>query len=144
MSSCTHGVLFSRFENTPHEGWHADSALHFSIGISDSLPPCDLVFDIRHNEQYPYQNIWLLTDLYADSAFVLTDTLEYYLANQRGEWLGNGFGRLKDMPALWLNNTVLPHADTIHIYVRHGMRTDTLRGVESIGLTLNTHVEQGN
>lgn len=133
--SCTQDVLYSHFENIPNEGWHADSTLSFNITLSDSATACDVIIDIRHNRQYPYQNIWLMTDIYADSALLLTDTLEYYLANQRGEWLGNGFGRLKDMPGLWLNNTSLS-THNLQIKVRHGMRTERLTGVEAIGITI--------
>ncbi|MBQ9340156.1 MAG: gliding motility lipoprotein GldH [Paludibacteraceae bacterium] len=136
LCSCTRGVMYSHYENVPCDGWHADSVLKYDICPTDSVSPYIIAIDIRHNEQYPFQNIWLFADLYADSVFVQRDTLEYYLADHRGEWLGSGFGRLKNMSCLWLSNTTLPPADTMHIYISHGMRCDTLTGVEAVGVTI--------
>ena len=49
----------------------------------------DLSFILRHNSDYPFSNIFLITEFSANGNLIDIDTLEFKLANYRGEWLGN-------------------------------------------------------
>jgi gliding motility-associated lipoprotein GldH len=49
----------------------------------------DLSFILRHNNEYSFSNIFLITEFSANGNLIDKDTLEFKLANYRGEWLGN-------------------------------------------------------
>lgn len=134
LMACNNDYQYSHYESVPEEGWNKDSALIFSFSVDDTTHNYSIEMNIRHNQQYLYQNIWLFTELYADSVLLGRDTLEYYLANQRGEWLGNGSGRLRDMPALWLNEMQLNAESRYVMKIYQGMREEELKGVEAIGV----------
>lgn len=136
LCGCMGDIIVSHYEQVPDSEWHKDSALCFPFSATDNAGLCDIGLNIRHNTTYPFQNIWLFTELFADSTLLLTDTLEYFLADQRGVWLGNGSSRLRDMPCLWLKGIEIDEGKTYMITVRQGMREDVLCGVESVGVTV--------
>ena len=43
----------------------------------------------RHNNDYPYSNIFLITELQNPTNQVIIDTFEFKLAKANGEWLGD-------------------------------------------------------
>ena len=57
-----------------------------------------------------------------------------YLANDRGEWLGNGKNGLIEMPVLYEEEWHYPAAGEHSITLQHGMREEALRGVVSVGV----------
>lgn len=86
---------------------------------------------VRNNNDYEYSNIWLRLD-YSCRESVHTDTLNFRLADDFGNWLGNGIGG-----SYQRSDTVLraiPLDPTKEIKVSHIMRTDTLGGIEQLGI----------
>jgi len=133
-AACSGNTVYSEFRGIPQEGWDKDSTLVFEVNITDTLAAYDIVLSVRHGQDYPYQNIWFFVD---NDRSMQADTLEYYLADQRGRWLGNGFGDKKDMPCLIAQTVRFPHAGIYTYRVRHGMREDLLQGVCEVGLTVD-------
>ena len=87
---------------------------------------------VRHTERYPYQNLWLFVDVKQDSLLLHRDTIESFLANERGEWYGAGM-QLHELPLLYLENIALT-AGQYTIAIQQGMREDQLRGITDVGL----------
>lgn len=133
IAACSRGTVYSEFRHLPLNGWPADSVLTYKVNITDTVAHYDLVLNVRHGQNYPYQNIWFFVE---NGLSGQTDTLEYYLADQRGRWLGNGYGDRHDMPCLMLRNAQFPHAGTYIFKVRHGMRDEILLGIGEMGLTV--------
>ena len=86
---------------------------------------------IRHTEQYPYQNMWLFVD---DAG--RQDTIEFYLADDRGQWLGNKHNGFIEMPVLLEETKHFADTGSYTMYIAHGMRDSLLRGVTDIGLEI--------
>ncbi len=132
--SCGKRVVYTEFQSLPLAGWAADSVLQFTFDITDTLRTYDVLIHVRHTEQYPYQNMWLFVD--GVTPTVSADTIEFYLADQRGKWLGNGWGNLREMPVLYMQQVSFPRTGTYTCYIRQGMRDACLRGINDIGLTV--------
>ncbi|MBO4665852.1 MAG: gliding motility lipoprotein GldH [Paludibacteraceae bacterium] len=136
LSSCAVNTQYSEFRTLPVGGWEADSALTFTFDAAALTSPCDILLCIRHTETYPYQNMWLFCALDNDSTRILTDTLEFYLADDRGRWLGNGGLKLIEMPVLFAENYQLPDSGLCTFTIQQGMRETQLRGVRDVGLII--------
>lgn len=76
-----------------------DSVVRFDYTIEDAQPDYQLLVYVRHTERYPYQNMWLFVE---DS--LRQDTIEFYLADDRGQWLGNKHHGFIEMPVLLESN----------------------------------------
>lgn len=147
LTGCNSKTVYGTYHDIPLSGWHKDSVLTFAVDIQDTLAVYNVVVSVRHAQEYPYQNLWfyletsrLVNDSVApDSVFLShqslrSDSLEYYLADERGRWLGNGFGDKKEMPCLIEQNVRFPHSGTYEYALRHGMRENQLRGISEVGL----------
>lgn len=130
-SACTPRTIYSSRHNLPLAGWDADTVVTFCF-LPDTIAAYDLLLFMRHTNLYPYQNIWLEVNI--DST--LTDTIEFYLADQRGQWLGSHNGRLYEMPVLYKSNYRFMRNDSCSLSIRHLMRDERLKGVSDIGLTV--------
>lgn len=126
-TSCQNKTIYSQVQALPLQGWAADSVLNYEVEITDTTATYDVLLFIRHTQQYAYQNMWL---------FVNNDTLEFYLADQRGQWLGNGWGRLREMPILYQHAKRFDHAGIYSYQIRQGMREACLQGINDVGLTV--------
>lgn len=136
LSSCSGDMLYSHYEALPRSGWHADSAVHYDFNVTDTLSTYDFIINLRHTDNYPNQNFWVFADFYCDSLLLASDTLDYFLADQRGRWLGNGFGDRRDMPMLYKRQFRFPLSGDYSVMLRQGMRDTLLMGVSDIGLTI--------
>ena len=131
FTACRRDIVYSQFSPIPSEKWHVDSVAQFEYSIADIDAPYRILIYVRHTERYPYQNLWLFV-----SDDQKSDTIEFYLADDRGQWLGNKHHGFIEMPVL-LEETKL-YADTgIHrIAIQHAMRDTLLRGVTDVGVEI--------
>ena len=130
LCACDHSIVISEFRSLPLSGWDKDSLLTFTYEIEDTLSSYDIILYLRHTNSYPYQNIWLFVE---DEG---KDTIEFYLADQRGRWLGNGYSDVCEMPVLYKQERRYDHAGQYDFLITHGMRDEILTGVSDVGIKI--------
>ncbi|MFG6381890.1 MAG: gliding motility lipoprotein GldH [Muribaculum sp.] len=124
---------YSEFCNLPPAGWVYDDTLRFITDIADSVASGTLTVAVRHNNNYPYSNLWLELTRRSGVDKISRDTVNLQLADIYGRWYGNGFGASYQFSDTVRGITRLFRGDTIT--VRHIMRLDTLPDVEQLGIT---------
>lgn len=137
FSSCRSDIVYSQFSPvsypdgtiTSSDQWHMDSAVRYDYTITDAETNYRMLVYVRHTERYPYQNMWLFV---GDSLH--RDTIEFYLADDRGQWLGDRHHGFIEMPVLLEENYHFPDTGRYYIAIQHGMRDTLLRGITDIGL----------
>ena len=108
-----------------------DSAMRYDYTITDAESNYRMLIYVRHTERYPYQNMWLFV---GDSLH--QDTIEFYLADDRGQWLGDKHHGFIEMPVLLEENYHFPDTGSYYMTIRQGMRDSVLRGITDIGLEI--------
>ena len=131
LTACSNSIQSSRFSPISSEEWHMDSLAQFVYSIEDTASDYQMLIYIRHTEQYPYQNMWLFVD---DAG--RQDTIEFYLADDRGQWLGNKHNGFIEMPVLLEETKHFSDTGAYTMRISHGMRDSLLRGVTDIGLEI--------
>jgi len=131
FSSCKNDIVYSQFCSIPSGNWQADEVAQFDYSIPDSDAGYRMLIYVRHTERYPYQNMWLFV---RDKAHC--DTIEFYLADDRGQWLGDRHHGFIEMPVLLEENYHFPDTGSYSLSIQHGMRDSVLRGVMDIGLEI--------
>jgi gliding motility-associated lipoprotein GldH len=131
FTSCRNDIVYSRFSPISSEKWQMDSVVRFDYTIEDAQAAYQLVIHVRHTERYPYQNMWLFVN---DGH--RADTIEFYLADDRGQWLGDKHHGFIEMPVLFEENYHFPDTGSYHLEIAHGMRDSVLRGVSDIGFEI--------
>ena len=133
FDACNQNEVYFKYLPVPKNGWDKDSVLTFDYTVQDTLSRCDVFIHVRHYGDYPYQNFWLfLENMDADSVIV-NDTIECYLADEYGKWLGTG-NAVKEMPIFYKQQILLPDSGTYQMKIRHGMRDSVLTGIKEIGV----------
>ncbi|MCQ2608277.1 MAG: gliding motility lipoprotein GldH [Bacteroidales bacterium] len=71
--------------------WLKDSVVRFYVDVNDTTQSYDIAFSIVNNDEYPYSNLYLFTDIIFPSNEYVRDTIDFILATPDGEWLGSGW-----------------------------------------------------
>ena len=132
FTACQSDVVYSRFYPMESGEWHQDSVVSFDYSIPDKAAAYRMIVYVRHTERYPYQNMWLFVDNAG-----LTDTIEFYLADDRGQWLGDKHHGFIEMSVLLEDAKQFPDTGLYHLSIRQGMRDSLLRGVTDVGMEIS-------
>ena len=133
FSSCRKGVVYSEFIAIPSGEWDEKALPEFDFNITDNRAGYDILLYVRHTERYPYQNMWLFV---RGNPQQYRDTIEFYLADDRGRWLGDKHHGFIEMPVLLETNYHFPDTGRFYFAIQHGMRDSVLRGVTDVGIEI--------
>ncbi|MGY8940460.1 MAG: gliding motility lipoprotein GldH [Flavobacteriales bacterium] len=136
LTACDGESVFSGSEVISTEGWEAEESVKFEWQVKDTLTQHDFFIDLRHDQSYPFSNIYLFVDFTFPNGKNLRDTISCNLADDRGVWLGTGFGNLVDHRIGFRKSTSFPVAGDYSIEVAHGMRETPLPGMRDVGFRL--------
>ena len=133
FSSCGKNVVYSKYQAFENNEWHAKDKTTFDLEMTDTQSLHDISVMVRHADSYPYSNLYLfLTTRYPDGKVTL-DTLECILANQKGEWMGDGAGDIFDITIPLKKSTRFPLAGKYSFTFEQAMRTDPLPMIMDFG-----------
>jgi gliding motility-associated lipoprotein GldH len=137
VCACSRNSYYEHYQSISDTGWNKDSVARFQIDISNISEPFDILINVRHTNKYPYQNFWLFISETSPSGKTTQDTIECYLADNRGKWLGSGLSSIYTMPVLIQQSRRFSQAGKYSFAIRHGMRDDVLAGISDIGIEID-------
>jgi gliding motility-associated lipoprotein GldH len=117
-------------------GWSASDVKTFRFDITDTLSKHEFFIDLRHDQTYPFSNLYLFVDFDFPNGRQRRDTVLCELADARGAWLGTGSGPVVDHRIGFLSATAFPLSGAYEISVAHAMRRDPLPGLLDVGFRL--------
>jgi len=90
---------------------------------------------IRNNNLYPYQNLWLFVAEKQPDGTIVRDTVECMLADEYGKWVGTGISIFNSDIPIRVGYT-FPQRGQYTFTIRQGMRDERLKGIEQIGIRI--------
>jgi len=132
--ACTGNEVYFQYDTVNPKGWSKDSLYAFDIKISDTTSLYNVYVNVRNRGDYPYQNLWLFLNKSTPDSIQSKDSIECYLADQRGKWLGTGLGSILEMPVLYQQKVRFKTSGIYHYKIVHGMRDSILPGINDIGM----------
>ena len=93
--SCQKNNVINKYKEFEEKKWHTDSIVTFNYFIEDSLSNHIIKLNIRHSTDYEFQNLFLF--VYDD---LNKDTIEVFLADKRGRWIGKGMGDVREVEVI--------------------------------------------
>lgn len=136
LSSCINNVVYTDSVTMNDNTWPLMNAPVFRVNITDTLNSNNLFFTLRTGSDYPFRNIYLFVSATSPEGRNITDTLQYYLADERGQWYGKGFGEIHELKLPYKSNVFFPLKGEYIFKIQHGMRTEDLMGVYDIGFRI--------
>ncbi len=140
--SCDNKQLFDEYKTVPGS-WEASDIMQFVLPELDSIKQYNLFINVRNTNEYPYSNLFLISKMRFPNGKIVTDTLEYEMAQPNGDWLGTGFTDTKENK-LWYKEGVRFYEKGVYtIELQHAMRKNgevngirSLEGITDIGFRI--------
>ena len=112
--SCDKKRVFDEYKSVG-SAWNKDSIVTFNLPELDSTKRYNLFVNLRANNNYQFNNLFLIVALELPNGFTKVDTLEYQMADTDGTLLGNGFSDLKESKLFYKENVRLKSKYKVHI-----------------------------
>jgi len=135
-ASCQFQDVYNDMEKLGHGKWHMDQPVVFRVNSADSLVPLDFFLQLRNNNEYPYNNLYLFLLTEFPDGRNYTDTIECLLAQPDGKWYGKRIGSVYENSFLIKKNVLLPRAGLYTFSLKHAMRHEDLVGITAAGLRI--------
>lgn len=132
-------VLYQNSETIPNKIWEAERNITFNVEVTDTVKGYDFYIDLRNESTYPYANIYMFVNSTFPNGKSARDTVECFLADKTGRWLGTGLGDILDNHILFKENVRFPDMGTYSFSFEHGMRDESLSGILDVGISIETH-----
>jgi gliding motility-associated lipoprotein GldH len=136
LSSCNSNVVYTGSLMMPEKTWELMDIRAFKIPITDTVNSNNVFFTIRTGSSYPFRNIYLFVTTTSPDGKSITDTLQFDLADEKGKWLGKGFGDVHELNLPYKSNVYFPLKGTYQFKIQHGLRIENLKGVYDFGLRI--------
>ncbi|MCF6239806.1 MAG: gliding motility lipoprotein GldH [Bacteroidales bacterium] len=136
ISACNRTAYFDSSLDIPNSTWDAEKAAVFDFTVKDSARIFDLFIKITNDNNYRYSNLWLLVKTSVKEGDIAYDTLEYFLADERGKWLGTKDGDEFSNEFLYKNKVRFPRKGKYSVEIIQLMRDEKLKGIDKVGFKI--------
>ncbi|RZJ63235.1 MAG: gliding motility lipoprotein GldH [Flavobacterium sp.] len=132
FSSCDKNRVFDEYKSLDGK-WNKDSIVSFAFEQKDTLSRYNLFVNVRNNNSYPYNNMFLIIQMQEPDGLTKVDTLEYQMANPDGSLMGDGFTDVKESKLWYKQNLVFPKTGKYLVSIKHAVRnTGKITGVQEL------------
>tara|TARA_B100001059_G_C17726465_1_gene523733 strand:+ start:292 stop:774 length:483 start_codon:yes stop_codon:yes gene_type:complete len=118
--SCSYPSSIKTYEFS--NGWKTNEVVDFNFKGPQNSSNQDVFLILRHNKNYAFSNIFLITDIKFENDSIKTDTLEYVLSEKNGKWLGETKLSVVEHKLIYKKNLKLVKDSSYSVRVRNSMR----------------------
>jgi gliding motility-associated lipoprotein GldH len=140
--SCDKKRVFDSYKPVG-SAWHKDSIVAFDLPELDSTQRYNLFVNLRTNNNYPFNNLFLIVSTEMQNGFTKVDTLEYQMANPDGTLLGDGFTDIKESKLFYKEN--VKFRGKYKVFIKQAVRSNgkipgvtLLDGITDVGFRIET------
>ncbi len=135
LFSCDKKRVFDEYKSVG-KSWNKDSIVSFDLPKLDPKKQYNLFINIRDNNDFPFNNLFLIVLMEQPDKKTKVDTLEYQMANADGSLLGDGFTDVKESKLIFKERVKFTEGD-YKIHIKQAVRqTGKVTGVEKLdGIT---------
>lgn len=143
LGSCDKNRVFDEYKSVDN-AWHKDSVVSFDLPKLDPAKTYNMYVNLRGNNDYPYNNIFLIVSLDEPGRVTKVDTLEYAMTDADGNLLGNGFSDVKESALVYKKREKFKKGQ-YKIHIRQAVRetgkvagVKELNGITEVGFRVET------
>lgn len=136
FSSCDEKRFYDEYVSLEGK-WTKKDQIEFSFEQKDTINLYNMFVTVRNNNEYPFNNLFLIVKVSQPDNFVKVDTLEYLMANADGTLLGEGITDTKHNKLWFKENFKFPKSGEYSVSITQANReTGKVKGVEELeGIT---------
>jgi gliding motility-associated lipoprotein GldH len=130
--SCDKTRVFDEYK-TVGNSWHKDSIVTFDLPQLDAAKSYNLFVNVRDNNDYPFNNLFLIVSMQQPNRKVIADTLEYEMTEADGTLLGDGFTDVKESKLFYKENVKFDLKGKYKVTIQQANRqTGKITGVKEL------------
>jgi len=135
LFSCDKKRVFDEYKSVG-KSWNKDSIVSFDLPKLDPKKQYNLFINIRDNNDFPFNNLFLIVSTEQPDKKTKVDTLEYQMANPDGSLLGDGFTDVKESKLIFKERVKFTDG-AYKVHIKQAVRqTGKVTGVEKLeGIT---------
>ncbi|HYW95062.1 MAG TPA: gliding motility lipoprotein GldH [Bacteroidales bacterium] len=122
MVSCDPNMVYDHFEKTNDGQWSWDDVKTFKVDMTDTITAYNIYIDIRHTRAYPKSNLYVFLNILSPAGAEVRDTVGIDIADERGRWMGSGFGNVKLIRRLYRRDVRFAVPGTYTFTLEQAMR----------------------
>jgi gliding motility-associated lipoprotein GldH len=132
LISCDKKRVFDEYQSVG-KSWHKDSIVSFVLPQLDPKKTYNLYVNVRDNDDYPFNNLFLIVSLEQPNKQIKVDTLEYQMTNPDGTLLGEGFTDIKENKLFYKDKVSFTQKGLYKVHIKHALRqTGKIEGITSL------------
>ena len=142
--SCDKKRVFDEYKSVGNN-WNKDSIIAFDLPQLEQTKNYNLFVNIRDNNDYPFDNLFLIVSMEQPDKKTLVDTLEYKMAAEDGTLLGDGFSDVKESKLFYKTNFNLGIKGKYKVKIQQAVRqtgkvagVKELKGITDVGFRIET------
>ena len=116
--------------------WKYSDSLLFKLPAADTNSVHDLILEIEHNKEYPFQNLYVNITTLFPSGKVERNKLNIDLADKAGKWYGECGSKECELEVLMLSQFRFSESGTYSLIMEQYTRTPSLEGIHELSLRL--------
>jgi len=133
LQSCSQSFIYEKDISLPENTWAYANKLDFPFEISDTKALQNLYLDITHNTEFKTQNMYVKFHTKSPSGKIVSDLVSLELAEKDGVWFGDCGGEWCDLRIPIQSGAYFDETGTYTLSIEQYTRTESLKGVKSIG-----------
>ena len=127
--SCDKKRVFDQYKSVGN-AWHKDSIVTFELPKLDPKKSFNMYVNVRDNDDYPFNNLFLIVSLEQPNHKIKVDTLEYQMTDPDGQLLGEGFSDIKESKLFYKERQNFTQKGIYKIHIKQANRqTGKIEGV---------------
>jgi gliding motility-associated lipoprotein GldH len=144
LISCDKNRVFDEYKSVG-SAWNKDSIVSFELPELDAAKKYNLFVNVRDNNDFPFNNLFLIVSLEQPNKQTVVDTLEYLMADTDGTLLGEGFTDIKENKLIFKQKAVFYQKGIYKISIQQAVRETgkivgekELKGVTEVGFRIES------
>ena len=144
LVSCDKTRVFDEYKSVG-AAWHKDSIVAFKLPVLDSVKQYNMFVNLRNDNDYPFNNLFLIVSLDMPNGVTKVDTLEYQMAAPDGTLLGDGFTDIKESKLVYKEKVSFKPSGQYYVNIKHAVRqngkitgVEQLEGVSEVGFRIES------
>ena len=136
LISCDKKRVFDEYQSVGN-AWNMKKEVIFELPKVDTLKKYNLFINLRANDDYKFNNLFLIVSMEQPNGLTKIDTLEYEMADVDGALLGDGFSDIKESKLFYKENVKFKASENNKIHIKQAVRqTGKIEGVQDLeGIT---------
>lgn len=132
LSSCSQKVVFEDRNVFDSQNWDKSEIISFNPMMDDTTKTLSMGITFKHGSDYPYSNLWLFVSVENDFGVMIRDTVELFVAQPNGKWIGKKYGSGYEVTAFYKQRMKVAKPEQYKFSFGQGMREDILEDVRSL------------